>query len=557
MSKYSGQLNTAVPRPTPPAPRIRRVHDLASAAPQLTRLQALRAVPTAPHHHAVTDTVNAAGGLAFRKSNAFALITLVFNALLSKATADKYYESEAATIARLQTLVAEDPELGAKCAVFARRVLGLRSISHTVAAIVCHVTKGQGLPWVRPFVQSVVYRADDAIEITAAYFHLYAKGVSIRKASKRRGKKVPVTLPNPLKRGVADALEQLDGYALAKYKKSSAPVSLADLFNLYHPKPRPENAEAVAAFIKGELKNVDTWEARVSKAGPDKVKKEEAWCSLFEERKLGYFAMLRNLRNILEQAPGAVDHAIKFLKNKTAISKSLILPFQFLRAYREIEACGLPRAAEVALAIDEAMSIACQNIPVLPGRTLVALDESGSMGARDTDTSPAGRGSMFAAIVLKSQPGADFMAFSTNAQLQPMDTSSTLFGLTKAIRSRWQSGSTNFHAIFDTATAAYENIIIISDQEGWTLGKSWTSEMGAPTSARRRYEQRVKVLPFITVFDLAGAGEMMFPEDSVATLSGWSEKVFTLLRELRKDPAALVNEVRKIDFAAINEDDED
>ena len=48
---------------------------------------------------------------------------------------------------------------------------------------------------------------------------------------------------------------------------------------------------------------------------------------------------------------------------------------------------------------------------------------------------------------------------------------------------------------------------------------------------------------------------MMFPEDSVAVLSGFSDKIFALLTELRKNPSALVHEVTQVDFQALNEAD--
>jgi hypothetical protein len=508
----------------------------------------------APHHYATPNVVNEAGGLAFRKTPAFELLSLVFCALLNRK-ATKFYQSEAATLQRLQTLVKANPLFAAQTAVWARRVLGLRSISHAVAAAVCFHTKGQGLPWVREFVESVVFRPDDAIEIVSAYFAFYGAGKTIRKPHGRRGKKVPVTLPYPLKKGLARALGKLDGYQLAKYQKADGNISLADVFNLVHPRPSAENAAAFKAFIKGELKNTDTWEARLSAAGSDKLKKEEAWCSLFDERKLGYFAALRNTRNILEQAPGAVDALIKRLVDPVAVQRSLILPFQFVKGYKEVATCGLPRAAEAAKAIEQAVETSIKNIPVLPGRTLVCLDESCSMGARENDDSAAGIGSLFAAVVLKSQPGADFMAFSSDAHYETINSSRSLFQVTAEIRSKWHSGGTNFHKIFERAREKYDNIIILSDGEGWALGGSWQREAGAPTTARRQYEQKHGALPFIVTFDLAGYSSAMFPEDSVAVLAGFSDKVFALLRELRKDPRALVNEVAKVDFASINEAD--
>lgn len=562
MSKFSSTLNvTPTRKPASTVPRSLAAAAAAANARPTTvrRVQTVTPKPApvvvAPHHYATPNTVNEAGGLAFRKSVPFALLSLVFTALLSKK-AGKFYESDVTVLGNMQILVQKDPYFAAQVAVWARRVIGLRSISHAVAAAVCHHTKGQGHPWVRQFVESVVFRPDDAIEIVAAYFAFYGKGKTIRKPNGRRGKKVPVTLPYPLKKGLARALSKLDGYKLAKYQKAEGAISLADVFNLVHPTPTAENAEAFRAFIRGELKNTDTWEARLSAAGSDKLKKEEAWCGLFDERKLGYFAALRNTRNILEQAPGAVDSLIKRLTDPVAVQRSLILPFQFVKGYKEVATCGLPRSAEAARAIEQAVETSIRNIPVLPGRTLICLDESGSMGARENEESAAGIGSLFAAIALKSQPGAEFMAFSNNGHYVTLDTSAPLFKLVGQIRGNWFTGGTNFHAIFETARAKYDNIIILSDNEGWMLGNSWKDQAGAPTSARRRYEQKHGALPFIVTFDLAGAGSAMFPEDSVAVLAGFSDKVFALLRELRKDPQALVNEVRKMDFASINEADE-
>jgi len=509
-----------------------------------------------PHHYAETNTVNAAGGKAFRKSPAFELLSVIFTTLLRESTG-KFYETQTETIGRLRILVRQNPRFAAQAAVWARRVLGLRSISHAVAAMVCYYTKGKGETWVREFVEAVVYRPDDAIEIIAAYFHFFGEGKTIRKPGGKRGKRVPVVLPYPLKKGIAAALSKLDAYQLAKYQKTGQAISLVDVFNLVHPKPTPQNADAFRLFVRGELKNVDTWEARLSAAGSDPARKSQVWHELLAERKLGYFAALRNLRNILEQAPGVIPKVCELLTSPGLVERSLILPFQFVRAYKEVVASGLPHSQTVAAAIEEAVALSCRNIPKLPGRTLVALDESGSMGAVETDRTPANIGSLFAAIVMKSQPGAHYMSFSDKAIYKPLRANASLFGTLTEIRQNWRGSSTNFHSIFEAATTGYDNIIILSDGEGWTFGEGWDKQAGAPTVARRQYEQRHKVLPFIVMFDLTGSNSMMFPEDSVAILSGFSDKVFGLLVELRKNPSALVHEVTQVDFKALNEADDE
>ena len=84
-------------------------------------------------------------------------------------------------------------------------------------------------------------------------------------------------------------------------------------------------------MINGTLKSTDTWEAKLTKAGQkaegeeDKMNlKADAWKELIESRKLPYFALLRNLRNIIEQAPGMVDQACEMLIEENLIKKSLV-----------------------------------------------------------------------------------------------------------------------------------------------------------------------------------------------------------------------------------------
>ncbi len=566
MSKYTSALSVrSATKKKAVAGTIPRVIAKRTVSAQ-PKVSSPAATPTIvmPHHYAKPDAVNAAGGLAFRKSHKFELLSAVFCSLLSTKTKDKFYESESELIARLKKLVKQNPYFAAQAAIWARRVLGLRTISHALTALVCGFTKGKGWTWVRPFVQSVIYRPDDATEITAAYFLFFSEKASIRKRG-GNGKKVPVTLPYPLKKGIAGALAGFDAYQLAKYRKSDQSVSLVDLFNLTHPKPRLENAAAFKDLVQGTLKNTDTWETLLSAAGTDKVKKEEVWCSLLEEKKLGYLAALKNARNIIEQAPGAVPALVKFLTNPAAVARSLVLPFQFVKAFealQEAKKASTSQAqtcatASVQAAVEEAVELSVKNIPVLPGTTLITLDQSTSMGHVENLDSAAARGALFTAIALKSQPGADFMQFASSAKYRSIETANVgVFAIVEQIKKVWMQGSTNFHAMFECAGRKYDNIIILSDNEGWTLGKAWGTSMGAPTSSRRKYEQKFNTVPFIVLFDFQGYGQLMFPEDSVAVLAGFSDKLFALLAQLKRDPQALVHEVEQVNFAAINTADE-
>jgi 60 kDa SS-A/Ro ribonucleoprotein len=66
-------------------------------------------------------------------------------------------------------------------------------------------------------------------------------------------------------------------------------------------------------LVDGTLTNTQTWEAKLSAAGTEATSEEDkagrkaaAWTELVKEGKLGYFALLRNPRNLLEQATDLV-----------------------------------------------------------------------------------------------------------------------------------------------------------------------------------------------------------------------------------------------------------
>jgi len=98
-----------------------------------------------------------------------------------------------------------------------------------------------------------------------------------------------------------------------------------------------------------------------------------AWSAVIPS--MGYMAALRNLRNFDEAGvPDEVaDTVARRLANPVQVARSRQFPYRFLSAYRAAPSLRWGHALEKALAA------ATANIPVLPGRTLVLVDTSGSM----------------------------------------------------------------------------------------------------------------------------------------------------------------------------------
>ena len=98
-------------------------------------------------------------------------------------------------------------------------------------------------------------------------------------------------------------------------------------------------------FNKIAAKNLDvayTWETELSALGQQKFADEKAktdafrakWEELIFSGKIGYMALMRNLRNIIEAGVSwdALKKVCDTLASENAVAKSKQLPFRFLAA---------------------------------------------------------------------------------------------------------------------------------------------------------------------------------------------------------------------------------
>ena len=491
------------------------------------------------------DTVNRAGGEAFTETPEVALVNLLLTSFMKEG--GKYYETAKDEQARLASLLGKvDPQFAAKASIYARKRFGMRSITHFTSAWIAKNVHGS--TWARKFFKNVVRRVDDVTEILSCYATL-------------NGSLHPI--PMALKRGLAEALSGFSGYALAKYKGEGKALKLVDAVNLLHPR----HSDALKALVAGTLKPADTWESAISAAGKTEggeeavdARKREEWARLIKERKLAYFALIRNVRNIAEAGldDDAFAELLKQIQNAAAIKKSLVMPFRILVAYKVAQSLGrsyrqrsqgrivVSETALLAEALSAALDLALVNVPDLPGRTLVALDRSASMttaiiqcsfGETPVPIKVSDVGAIFAAALGKK--GADVMTFHDRARYERFNRKDSIVSIAEAITN--ESGGTNFHSIFESAQAAYDRIIILSDMQAW-VGYS------TPEDAFKRYRQKYACSPHVCCFNLTSYGDTQFPANKVYQLAGFSDKVFDTIALLETDRLALVKEITSIEL---------
>lgn len=511
------------------------------------------------------DVINRAGGMSYQQSRRLEFVSM----LLTNFVKDQFYRKEKEVVDRVKELITlglkdaiSSHDLGAmkwyaKAAVYARRVFGMRSISHIVAAEIAALVKEE--QWTKDFFNAIVFRLDDMLEIVAYYTDNYSTTTTTSGVKKAR------PLPNAMKKGFAKALEsgRFDGYAMAKYRGEQRDISLVDIVNLIHPNPGNLPADKVATIqalnelINGKLKQTATWESKLSEAGQkgitdeDKAEaKVEAWVDMIRSKRLGYMAAIKNLRNILENVTdeALIAQVCDYLTNPKAISKSMVLPFRYLTAMKELQEMtghkNIKLLRQVIGALGKALELSVDNCPTLSGTMLIAFDNSGSMFEFDGQPKEISKtGAIFAAILYKKNM-AELMLFDNEGHYLNPDPNLPVITLAEQIlNAKPNRGSTDYNMIFVTANKAYDRIVILSDAQGWVSG-------GAPDSTYNQYKRKYGCYPHVYSIDLTGYGDMMFSPEQIYCLAGVSDRVFEIMKMLEQDKNALISVIDQVDLSA-------
>lgn len=343
----------------------------------------------------------------------------------------EFYEDGETIADRIVTQAALVPaEDLAALAVEARSKFNLR---HAPLMLLCVLARtGAGKPGlVSGAIADTIQRADELSEFLAVYW--------------RNGK---TPLSGQVKKGLAKALAKFDAYALGKYNRDGA-VKLRDVLFLSHAKPADDGQAGLwKKLVDKTLESPDTWEVNLS-AG---ASKKETFERLIRDGKLGYLALLRNLRNMTEAGcdVGLVKDAI--LARKGA---GRVLPFRYVAAAR---ACP-----QLEPTIDSALSEAISEMEPLPGKTIVLVDVSGSMAAPLSARSDMTR--MDAAAALASVVYGDVRVFTFSQALVEVPPRRGMAGVDAVIRSQPHGGTYLGAAVTEINKIAHDRLIVVTDEQ--------------------------------------------------------------------------------------------
>ncbi len=340
-------------------------------------------------------------------------------------------ESIAERIAKTAALVA--PEKLAAIAIEAREVFNLRHVPLLLLGVLSKTGRGNGL--VARTVERVVQRTDEMGELLALHW--------------KDGHKM---VPAQMRKGLDRAFRKFNEYQLAKYDRDDG-VKLRDVLRVVRPKPDNDEQSALWKRVKDrELKVPDTWEVELS-AGKDK---KETFERLIREGKLGYLALIRNLRN-MEKAgcdQDLVNAAI--LARKGGAER--VLPFRFVAAARH--------APQFEPALDKSLCQTIDEMKPLQGKTIVLVDVSGSMGSKLSAKSDMT--CMDAAATLASIIKGDLRVFTFSITTKEVAPRRGMAGVEAVVHSQGHGGTDLGGALNHVNKIKHDRLIVLTDEQSQT-----------------------------------------------------------------------------------------
>lgn len=476
----------------------------------------------------------------------------LYSAVATAGLNDTFYEKGADRLERIKELIAKnDPEFVGKLAVYTRKEMYMRSIPMVLAVELAKSNSGNAI--VAKTVSGVVKRADEITELLA-YYQLANKRTGVKKLNK---------LSKQIQKGLSVSFNQFDEYQFGKYNRE-AEVKMRDALFLVHPKAKDEAQQALFNKIAtNELAVPYTWETELSALGQLKYENEKAkaaaqtakWEELIDSNKIGYMALMRNLRNILEAnvSEAHVAKVCSYLSNENAVANSKQLPFRFLAAYREVKVLKSEFVTMILNALEDAVVASIKNVKGFDEatRVLIACDVSGSMQKSVSAKSKVlffDIGLMLGMLMQSKCKRVVTGMFGDSWKVINMPNRGVLSNVDEYYKREGEVGyATNGYKVINDLIArkvVMDKVLLFTDAQMWdskfgssSLEKSWKVYKAIAPQAK------------LYVFDLAGYGNtpLRMQGNDACLIAGWSDKVFDVLDAIENGSSA-IEKIKQVDL---------
>lgn len=240
-----------------------------------------------------------------------------------------------------------------------------------------------------------------------------------------------------------------------------------------------------------------------------------------------YMAIIRNIRNIIEAGVDEkhMSKVLRAISNPEAVRKSKQLPFRFLSAYNAV---GDNAGSKILDTLETAADYSIENLPKIPGKTVIAVDVSGSMRSQvsaKSDVTCAEIAILLGMIANRICEDSIFYTFDDKIEKQNVShRNGVLYATT---HTRINGGATYislpFKKMIDDNVKA-DRIIVLSDNQ---CNGGWGSK--PVQSIADEYRRTTGNDIWVHAIDLQGYGTQQFHGAKTNIVAGWSEKVFDFI----------------------------
>ena len=277
-------------------------------------------------------------------------------------------------------------------------------------------------------------------------------------------------------------------------------------------------------------------------------------------------ALLRNLRNMI-RVGADIQPVLDRIADSSQVKKSKQLPFRFLSAYQSIaDYCnntfpGLNTSREilsrVGLPLEKALRVSVDNLPKIKGRTMIAIDRSGSMDSPLSANSEvtyyqvAKLLGLLSSLICEESTVMYFTSVDRWSTFEPdefdkhgykIQNFSPSASILEAVYDDRANGGTDMSLPFKyilhekTPIRPFDRIIIFSDNE---TNSSTDLIQGYADMYREKYNKDF----FVHAIDMAGYGTQQFRGPKFNLIAGWSDKVLQFINLAEEGISSLIKTI--------------
>lgn len=478
------------------------------------------------------------GNLQYVKADAQQLYEIAVSALLGK---DTFHESGNDQVKRAETAINNLVRNGqcdfvANVIVHARTVMLIRSMPIMLTVYFAKALRDNNVayPLLRRVVRDVIQRADQITDMYAAALTVFGE----------KGK-----IPMAIKRGVGDAFNKYNEYSISKYNRSTT-VKFRDVLRIVHPTAvNASQGKLFQKIMEDTLSVPYTWETELSvngqKDASERKSSKDLWTELVASGKVGYMALLRNLRNIVEADVDmdVIQQVASTIGNADNVAKSKQFPFAFVKAARALGDDLIPSSSYNGYGrynirpttggnnqskfvlrdgIFDAVDASLGNLPQIGDAVWLIVDCSGSMQGNPFDTA-----ALLASALSKASKACKHFAvtlFSDNAKTISVRRSDSVMTIYESLIKHTEGGGTRLDKALDQKpNLGFEpdTVVLLSDMQ--------VDQLTGRDPMKMFKKDVIKIAINLNSYDTTPVHE----RGGWYQLSGWSEKMFDWIPAMR------------------------